>query len=482
MWLKFLGEKKMALYVNTNVSSLNAQRQLTSSGKTLDTAYQRLSSGLRINSAGDDAAGLQISNRLTSQINGLNQSVRNANDGISLAQTAEGALEETTNMLQRMRTLSIQSANGSNADEDRIALQQEMGQLAQEINRIADITTFGGRTLLDGTYKGIFQVGADANQTISFSMEYGGINNSINLAGNGGFTISGLTSGVPYVEPEEPEEPKKDPFEIIPTEDGGFVNQYGDAINEDGHLINENGELINEEGQRVNENGILMNENGELVNEEGKRVNENNVLIDEQNRPINANGVLIDENGTPINEDGTPREDVLNEDGTILKADGTTEHPDGSISFPDGRIIHPDGSIEQPDGTINHPDGSVTQPDGTVIEAEKKYGTPLVTADSVSITDVKNSQSMIAMLDTMIQAVDSKRAELGAVQNRFSSTVNNLSSISENVAAARSRVRDADYAAETASLTSSQIIQQASSTILAQANQRPQAALALLGN
>ncbi|AEF55819.1 flagellin domain protein [Marinomonas posidonica IVIA-Po-181] len=445
----------MALYVNTNVSSLNAQRQLTSSGKALDTAFQRLSSGLRINSAGDDAAGLQISNRLTSQINGLNQSIRNANDGISLAQTAEGALQETTNMLQRMRTLSIQSANGSNADEDRIALQQEMGQLAHEINRIADITTFGGRSLLDGSYQGIFQVGADANQTISFSMEYGGVNNSINLVGNGGFTVSGLTSGVPY------EEPEKEPVQVIPTEQGGFVNQYGDAINEQGHLINENGELINEEG---------------------KLVNENDDLIDEQGRLINEHGVLIDETGTPINEDGTPREDVVNEDGTILNADGTTTLNDGSISFPDGRVVQPDGSITHPDGTINHPDGSVTQPDGTVIEAEKKYGTPLITADSVSITDVKNSQSMIAMLDVMIQAVDSKRAELGAVQNRFSSTVNNLSSISENVSAARSRVRDADYAAETAALTSSQIIQQASSTILAQANQRPQAALALLGN
>lgn len=445
----------MALYVNTNVSSLNAQRQLTSSGKVLDTAFQRLSSGLRINSAGDDAAGLQISNRLTSQINGLNQSVRNANDGISLAQTAEGALEETTSMLQRMRTLSIQSANGSNADEDRIALQQEMGQLAQEINRIADITTFGGRNLLDGSYQGIFQVGADANQTISFSMEFGGINNSINLAGNGGFTISGLTSGVAYVEPEE------EPIQVIATEEGGFVNQYGDAVNEQGHLINEEGELINEDGLRVNEN---------------------DVLIDEEDRPINENGVLIDENGTPINEDGSIREDVVNEDGTILNADGTTTGLDGSISYPDGRVMQPDGSMVHPDGTINHPDGAVTQPDGTYIEAEKKYGQPLITAESVSITDIKNSQSMIAMLDTMIQAVDSKRAELGAVQNRFSSTVNNLSSISENVSAARSRVRDADYAAETASLTSSQIIQQASSTILAQANQRPQAALQLLGS
>jgi flagellin len=381
----------------------------------------------------------------------LNQSVRNANDGISLAQTAEGALQETTNMLQRMRTLSVQSANGSNADEDRVALQQEMGQLAEEINRIADITTFGGRNLLDGTYQGIFQVGADANQTISFSMKFSGQNHSIDLAGNGGFTMSGLSSGIPYVEEKT---------QIIPNKEGGFVDQHGDAINEQGHLINESGELINKEGQRVNED---------------------DVLIDEKNRPINENGVLIDDTGAPINEDGTLKQDVVNEDGTISNADGTTTNLDGTVSHPDGRVVQLDGSVMHPDGTIAHPNGSVTQPDGTVVEAEKKYGQPLVSVDTVSITDIKNSQSMIGMLDSMIQAVDSKRAELGAVQNRFSSTVNNLSSISENVSAARSRVRDADYAAETASLTSSQIIQQASSTILAQANQRPQAALQLLG-
>ncbi|MGR0277969.1 flagellin N-terminal helical domain-containing protein [Marinomonas dokdonensis] len=293
----------MALYVNTNTSSTNAQRQLMSSGKTLDTSFQRLSSGLRINSAADDAAGLQISNRLTSQINGLNQSVRNANDGISLAQTAEGALNETTEMLQRMRTLSIQSANGSNSDEDRVALQQEVSQLSTEINRIASDTTFGGANLLDGTFEGIFQVGADANQTISFSMTKGGINDSIDLAASGGFTMTGLSAGA------------------------------------------------------------------------------------------------------------------------------TTQ----------------------------------------------------VTADTASVSSVANAQSMISILDSMIAAVDSKRANLGAVQNRFSSSISNLSNISENVAAARSRVRDADFAEETAQLTSAQILQQASSSILAQANQRPQTALSLLG-
>ena len=287
----------MALYVNTNTSSLNAQNQLMKSGNTLDTAYQRLSSGLRINSASDDAAGLQISNRLTSQINGLNQAVRNANDGISLAQTAEGAMDETTNMLQRMRTLAVQSANGSNTDKDRLALQQEMEALGKEINRVAETTTFGGQNLLDGTYTGTFQVGADANQTISFSMGTIGSNGSISVASAGGFTVSGL-------------------------------------------------------GQAATVSGL--------------------------------------------------------------------------------------------------------------------------TSTSISISSADNAQSMIA-------AVDSKRAELGAVQNRFSSTISNLSNISENVSAARSRIRDTDFATETASLTSAQILQQASSSILAQANQRPQTALSLLG-
>lgn len=293
----------MALYVNTNTSSLNAQRSLMNSSNDLDTSFQRLSSGQRINSAADDAAGLLISNRLTSQINGLNQSVRNANDGISLAQTAEAALDESTNMLQRMRTLSIQSANGSNSDEDRVAIQQEISQLSTEINRIASDTTFGGETLLDGTYDGIFQVGADSNQTISFTMVSGGINNSIDYATNNGFTVSGLSS----------------------------------------------------------------------------------------------------------------------------------------------------------------------------------QSTSQVNVDTLSVSTVDNAQSMISILDDMIAAVDSKRAELGAIQNRFGSSITNLSNISENVSAARARVRDADFAEETAKLTSTQILQQASSSVLAQANQRPQTALSLLG-
>ena len=172
----------MAVYVNTNVASINAQRNLSNSTNDLQTSFQRLSSGKRVNSAADDAAGLQIGSRLTAQVNGLNQGARNANDGISLAQTAEGALDETTSMLQRMRVLALQSANGSNTDADRVALQSEFSELQTEINRVSSDTTFGGVNILDGTYNQNFQVGADANQTINVTI---GTMNTTGLGVNG---------------------------------------------------------------------------------------------------------------------------------------------------------------------------------------------------------------------------------------------------------------------------------------------------------
>ncbi|MFM4963855.1 flagellin [Aeromonas bivalvium] len=286
----------MSMYINTNVSSLNAQRNMTNSTKSLDTSYTRLASGLRINSAKDDAAGLQISNRLTSQINGLDQGNRNANDGISLAQTAEGAMDEVTGMLQRMRTLAQQSANGSNSAKDREALQKEVDQLGAEINRIAGATTFAGTKLLDGSFSGSFQVGADANQTISFSLTQGG-----------GFTISGIATA----------------------------------------------------------------------------------------------------------------------------ASVTAVFVSGS-------------------------------------------------AGAIDISSQSTAQAVLGAVDSMLEVVDGKRAELGAVQNRLDSTIRNQANISENVSAARSRIRDADFATETANMTKQNILQQAASSILSQANQRPQSALSLL--
>ncbi|MBS4634902.1 MULTISPECIES: flagellin N-terminal helical domain-containing protein [Aeromonas] len=299
----------MAMFINTNTSSLNAQRNLMNTTKSLDTSYTRLASGLRINSAKDDAAGLQISNRLTSQVNGLDQGNRNANDGISLAQTAEGAMDEVTGMLQRMRTLAQQSANGSNSAKDREALQKEVDQLGAEINRISKDTTFAGTKLLDGNYSGSFQVGADANQTIGFS-----------LSQADGFSISGIAAAA-------------------------------------------------------------------------------NTTVDV--------GTVI---GTAINV-------------TAIFAAGS----------------------------------------------------------SISISTQNGAQQVLAAADAMLGVVDSKRAELGAVQNRLDSTIRNQANISENVSAARSRIRDADFATETANMTKQNILQQAASSILAQANQRPQSALQLLG-
>jgi len=328
----------MALAVNTNVSSLNAQRQLMNSGTNLDTSFKRLSSGLRINSAADDSAGLQISNRLSGQINGLNQGIRNANDGISLAQTAEGAMDEVTSMFQRVRTLASQASNGSNTDEDRLAIQEEIRSLMSEVNRVAKDTTFGGQKLLDGSYSASFQVGADAVQTIGFSMkQVGGTAGMSTFTTNGGFTLSGIAD-------------------------------------------------------------IASQVTGKAMT-------------------------------------------------TLLGA--------AKIS-----------ALQKLDSTWTSGDANFSD---------------VFTKTGISVSTQINAQLVLAGMDSLIAVVDKKRAELGAVQNRFQSTIRNQANITENLSGARSRIQDADFAAETAALTRSQILQQASTSILSQANQRPQVALSLLG-
>ena len=283
----------MSLFVNTNVSSINAQRQLFDVNDRLNTSFERLSSGFRINSASDDAAGLQISDRLTSQVQGLNQAVRNANDAISLSQTAEGALSEVTTSLQRIRTLAVQSQNGINSSSDRKALQKEVSALRIEISRISTTTQFGNVNILDGKFSAKFLVGANAGQTISVNLS----STALARASIEGFGASGLG----------------------------------------------------------------------------------------------------------------------------------------------------------------------------------------ITGANVDVLSSKNASGILQKLDTAISAIGSVRADLGALQNRFQSTIRNLSNISENLSAARSQIRDTDFAAETAELTRNQIIQQASVSVLSQANQRPQTALSLLG-
>ena len=322
----------MALYVNTNVSSINAQRKLANSTLSLNTSYQRLSSGLRINSAKDDAAGLQISDRLTSQINGLNQGNRNTNDGIALAQTIEGALDETTNMLQRIRVLAVQSANGTNSEADRKALQEEVTQLSDEINRIARQTTFAGAKVLNG---------------------------------------------------------KQNP-------NPGNNN----------HL---------------KETNSLIPENGKLIFQVGANANDSLTLVWDQ--PFTLSGLAKMANFPAIDMNANKGKNGL---------------------------------------WLSNANAAKSKVRWTISTAE--YAT-----------------NTLANIDKIIQVVDSKRAELGAMQNRMESTIRNQASISENEADARSRIRDTDFAAETAALTQNNIIQQASQTVLAQANQRPTIALSLLG-
>ena len=337
----------MALYVQTNVSSINAQRKLTNATNSLNVSYQRLASGLRINSSKDDAAGLQISDRLTAQINGLNQGNRNANDGIALAQTVEGAMDETTAMLQRIRVLAVQAANGTNTKSDRKALQEEVDQLCQEISRIGVKTTFAGAQILDGKPQANDNTLLDKDGRITFQ-EGANANDTLQLSLSSGFTFDGVRAGA--------------------------------------------------EGQDA-------------------------APGDKYKRP---------------NPPGDPA-DVGKSTSAVDKTSGL----------------------------------KVTK---TKIDAQK-----IDTFLGFSISMASYAQATLGNIDMYIQYVDSKRAALGALQNRMESTIRNQASISENESDARSRIRDTDFAEETARLTQNNIIQQASQTILSQANQRPTIALNLLG-
>ena len=389
----------MAISVNTNVASLNAQRNLTKSGNDLQTSMERLSSGMRINSAKDDAAGLQISNRLTSQINGLAVAQRNANDGISIAQTAEGAMSTSTDILQRMRDLSLQSANGSNSSDDRAALQTEITALKSELTRISDSTRFGEQNLLDGTYTAqSFQVGANANETISMSF--------ISTAASD----LGVTSG-------------------RNVDGAGFVAaNVGDADEVVTFAV-------------TTAAGI---NNVDVTVAAGTGINE---FIDLVNEQVGASGVRAISDGSggvTFSADNAV---------TAITASSSIAGTAGSFSFA--------GNAQ----TVSAVDLSST---GTAISA-------------IDISTDTGAQSALASIDSAIKAIDSQRADLGAIQNRFSYTISNLSNIQENISASRSRIQDTDFAVETANMTKNQILQQAGTSILAQANQLPQAALSLLG-
>lgn len=378
----------MAQTINTNVASLNAQRNLNSSQSALSTSLQRLSSGLRINSAKDDAAGLAISERFTSQIRGLNQAARNASDGISLSQTAEGALAEVTNNLQRIRELAIQSSNATNSQTDRDALQTEVGQLLNEIDRVASQTQFNGVKLLDGSFTGAqFQVGANAGETITLAS-----------------TVDSRTASL------------------------GEVSQSSSSVNAAGIVTF----------------GAIA-------------------------------GGVVEVNGQDIGAIGAASS-ALERAGQIVNAVNnvsTTTNVGASYNASSNEIIL------QGSGAIAITGGTVAT---TGISAANDVVAPTVSSgiDTLNVSSFTSSQLALDLVDTSLTAINSGRADLGAIQNRFESVVTSLQTASENLSAARSRIQDTDFASETANLTRAQILQQAGTAMLSQANSAPQNVLALL--
>ncbi|BDP29736.1 flagellin [Vibrio vulnificus] len=377
----------MAITVNTNVAALVAQRHLTSATDMLNQSLERLSSGMRINSAKDDAAGLQISNRLQSQMRGLDIAVRNANDGISIMQTAEGAMNETTNILQRMRDLSLQSANGSNSHAERIALQEEMTALNDELNRIAETTSFGGRKLLNGSFgSAAFQIGAASGEAVQVQLK------------------SMRSDGIDM---------------------GGFSYIANERARSDWQV---------KEGA----NALSMS----FTNRFGET----------ETIQINAKaGDDIEELATYINGQTDKVTASVNEEGQ-LQLFMAGEETSGTLSF----------------------SGDLASELGLQL---KGYDA----VDNIDITSVGGAQQAVAVLDAAMKYVDSHRAELGAYQNRFSHAINNLDNIHENLATSNSRIQDTDYAKETTRMVKQQILQQVSTSILAQAKKGPNLALTLLG-
>lgn len=572
----------MALVINTNVASLNTQRQLMQSGQALDQATERLASGNRINSAKDDAAGLAISNRMTSQVRGLDQAIRNANDGISMIQTAEGALQESTNILQRMRELSVQSANGIYSDSDRSTLNAEAQQLKTELNRIAEQTTFNGQKLLDGSLDDTqLQVGSQQNQTISvsvgaFSTESlgGGAGGdiigsamSITSATGGNGTTALLTLGGNVtingqVLTNTDLNAATTVDELLSVINEGVSNVNATALTEitatadgDGIIRGTNSmnlSLINADGStstyQIRDTGSM----GELVD---KINSETGGTVDAS---LNDDGrlVLASETGARVTVGYTgatsantgitagitnPRLSLESTDGSGITVDYATATDATKLGIDErlnagditGQAVTAFGAMAEGDITINGVEvGAITAgasanafatsvaeainkvADQTGVVASAASGvltlnsvsgdepsielsggatlantglqnvnTATTVGDAVANIDISTqdgAQKAIGILDRAIEQVSGTRADLGAVNNRLDFTVSNLANISEKTSAARSRITDADFAAETAKLSRSQVLQQAATAMLAQANARPQQALSLL--
>jgi len=446
----------MPQIINTNIPSLTAQRNLNTSQSSLATSLQRLSSGLRINSAKDDAAGLAISERFTTQIRGLNQAIRNANDGVSFAQTAEGALSTTGDALQRIRELAVQSINDTNSSSDRQALNNEVGQLIAEINRISSATQFNGQNILDGSLATLtFQVGANQGQTISVD----GVDSRASQLGARTSTSASFTT-------------VQIQALTTVTLNGSAIDLSAADTSQD--VVNGINAVAATTGvQALKATTTSTAAAGVAVAAGAATINSVNfTLVGTAATDAVTINALSTQTGVTATVSGA-NVVLSNTDGSDIAISGAGLNGGTAATFQAGITLA--GAVA--DGVFSASGGVGVDVEGALLGAATQSDNTLTAVDVLTGTTANNA---LLTLDFALQQVSGLRAELGAVQTRFESTISNLSITSENLSAARSRIRDADFAAETANLTRAQILQQAGISVLSQANAQPQNVLALL--
>jgi flagellin len=456
----------------------------------MSKSIQRLSTGFRINSAQDDAAGLAIADRMTSQIRGMDQAARNANDGISLAQVAEGAMEETTNMLQRMRELAIQSANGSNSDTDRKSIQAEITQLTLEMDQVAANTQFNGQKLLDGSFtNGSFQVGANANETINFSIgamnskALGGIvtatgtdvtatatTSTTITMGTGAATT--INTSANYTGSYNGQDATSAYAKTAAINDAKITGLSATASTSGSAIL---GSIGGGAGDTYN---LTINGTSIFNNQDASTALTNAQLLNAINSNSGTTGVvgsLVDGNMTLTAADG--RNIDISEGGTNFVA-GTNGMSSTTGSFAGDSVgtVTVRGQI-----TLNATESITLGGDFVNLSLNSSITSDNLGVGVIDVSTQAGAQTAITRIDSALQTIDSNRANLGAIQNRFDSTILNLQSVSDSTSAAKSRIKDTDFAVEMAALTKNQILQQAGTAMLSQANSMPQSVLSLLG-
>jgi flagellin len=501
----------MAQTINTNIASLNSQRNLNSSQSALSTSLQRLSSGLRINSAKDDAAGLAISERFTSQVRGNNQAARNANDGISLAQTAEGGLSTAGDLLQRIRELAVQSANGSNSASDRKSIQNEVAALSSELNRVATSTQFNGQNVLDGTLTNTqFQVGANSNQTINIGVQSAKAtdigNNTIKPVDTAASQSQAVATAANNVTANE---------ELTISSGAGITSKVfvtaGDSAKKVAEAVNANTGTSGVSAQAKSVATISNISDGTVQFE---LRGANSVANDANSKAVTISASVTGGDLSALAQAINAQTATTNVTATI-KIDQTTGAKELELADNTGNDIN----FHELDATANtalqgaqirgHDLGggagpganvgwgadltvggrvefssdsgfSITSNGAGAVTGGVTVGSSLSSVSNIDVSTVDGANDALLTIDAALNSVNSNRASLGAIQNRFASTISNLQITTENLSASRSRIQDTDFAAETAQLTRGQILQQAGTAILAQANSLPNGVLSLL--